>query len=114
MTKINPVFLLALLFFASPALSAGRDIPPFVSVDWLEQSLNSPGLLIVDVRSAADYQKGHIPGSVNSNTNSWAVNKNGLLRELPSDRELLDLLGSLGIKENSKVVAIGRGVTDFD
>jgi 3-mercaptopyruvate sulfurtransferase SseA len=36
------------------------------------------------------------------------------LLELPTERDLSNLLGSLGIKENSKVVAVGRGATDFD
>jgi thiosulfate/3-mercaptopyruvate sulfurtransferase len=112
MTKMRLFYSVALVFLASPAIS--RDIPPFVSTDWLEQNLSSPGLLIIDVRSAAEYRKSHIPGSFNSSANAWAVDKNGLLRELPADRELLDLLGSLGIGEDSKVVAVGRGATDFD
>ena len=108
------LYLFALMCFVTPAVSSARDIPPFVSTDWLEQNLNVPGLLIMDLRNSADYKNNHIPGSVNSNANSWAVNKNGLLRELPSDRDLMELLSSLGIKEDSKVVVVGRGASDLD
>jgi thiosulfate/3-mercaptopyruvate sulfurtransferase len=104
------LYLFALMCFVTPAVSSARDIPPFVSTDWLEQNLNSPGLLIMDLRNSADYKNNHIPGSVNSNANSWAVNKNGL----PSDRDLMELLSSLGIKEDSKVVVVGRGASDLD
>jgi thiosulfate/3-mercaptopyruvate sulfurtransferase len=114
MISLRFLYLFALIYFVTSVVSSAREIPPFVSTDWLEQNLNSPGLLILDVRSAADYSKRHIPGSVNANTSSWAVNKNGLLRELPSDRDLLELLSSLGIREDSKVVAVGGGTGDFD
>jgi len=102
------------LFFALPAVSSARDIAPFVSADWLDQNSSAPGLLIVDVRNASDYRKDHIPGAVSASMDSWAVNKNKLLRELPASRDLLDLMGSLGMKENSKVVVVGKGESDFD
>jgi thiosulfate/3-mercaptopyruvate sulfurtransferase len=114
MIRVKLFYSMALLFFVSPAISPARNIPPFVSTDWLEQNLSSPGLLIVDVRSVADYKKSHLPGSLNSSATAWAVNSNGLLRELPADRELDDLLSSMGIREDSRVVAVGKGTTDFD
>jgi thiosulfate/3-mercaptopyruvate sulfurtransferase len=102
LSAINPLSLLA------------RNIEPFVSTDWLDKNSGAPGLLIIDVRSAADYKKSHIPGALNAGVNSWTVNKNGLLRELPASAELIALMGSLGIKEDSRIVIIGNGATDFD
>jgi thiosulfate/3-mercaptopyruvate sulfurtransferase len=104
----------ATIFFLLNSISSARDIAPFVSADWLEQNSAAPGLLIVDIRSAAEYKKSHIPNSFGSGLNSWAVNKNNLLRELPDGSDLLALMGSLGMKENSKVVVIGKGESDFD
>lgn len=104
-------FLLLLgITLAAPA----RDIAPFVSTDWLQQNLNTPGVLVVDVRRASEYEKGHMPGAVNTGVDLWATNKNELLRELPTEKELFDLLGSLGIKKESKVVVVSRGTTEFD
>jgi thiosulfate/3-mercaptopyruvate sulfurtransferase len=104
----------ALLSAMNQLAVLARDIEPFVSADWLEKNLNAPGLLVIDVRSAAEYKKNHIPGALNAGVNSWTVNKNDLLRELPEVKDLFALMGSLGIKDNSKVIIIGKGETDFD
>jgi thiosulfate/3-mercaptopyruvate sulfurtransferase len=114
MTRSRIFCFVIVLFFAIPVVSSTREIAPFVSADWLNQNSSAPGLLIVDVRSGSDYRKGHIPGAVSASLDSWAVNKNKLLRELPAGRDLLDLMGSLGMKESSKVVIVGKGVSDFD
>jgi thiosulfate/3-mercaptopyruvate sulfurtransferase len=106
--------LLLFISLVLPSISSARDIPPFVSSDWLNQNLSIPGLMIIDVRSEADYQKGHIPNAISVSTNSWAVNKNDLLHELPAESELLGLMGSIGIKEDSKIMVVGKGVSDFD
>jgi thiosulfate/3-mercaptopyruvate sulfurtransferase len=107
-------YLLLFVALAIPSISFARDIPPFVSSDWLGQNLTLPGLLIIDVRSSADYRKSHIPNAVNVSINSWAVNNNGLLRELPAEKDLIGLMSSIGIKEDSKVVVVGKGISDFD
>jgi thiosulfate/3-mercaptopyruvate sulfurtransferase len=98
----------------TPVISSARDVNPFVSADWLDANAKTPGLLVMDIRSAAEYKKGHIPGSINVAFELWTANKNNLLRELPSDDELLRLVGLAGIKDNSKVVVAGRGESDFD
>jgi hypothetical protein len=49
MTKMRFFHSLALLFFILPSISLTREIPPFVSTDWLEQNLSSPGVLIIEV-----------------------------------------------------------------
>jgi thiosulfate/3-mercaptopyruvate sulfurtransferase len=106
--------LLAFVLISIPSISSARDIPPFVSTDWLHQKLAAPGLIIIDVRSGADYKKDHIPNAVNVSVNSWAVNRNGLLREMPSESELLGLMGSIGISKDSEIVVVGKGMSDFD
>ena len=114
MTGRRLAYLLFFVFLAIPSISSARDIPPFVTSDWLHQNMATPGLLIVDVRSAADYKINHIPNAVSASVNSWAVNKNGLMRELPAESDLLGLMGSIGIKDDSKVVVVGKGISDFD
>jgi thiosulfate/3-mercaptopyruvate sulfurtransferase len=107
-------FLLFCIVLVLPLISFARDIPPFVSSDWLNQNLNIPGLMIIDVRNEADYKNSHIPNAVGVSVNSWAVNKDGLLRELPAGSDLIKLMDSIGIKEDSKIVVVGKGVSDFD
>jgi thiosulfate/3-mercaptopyruvate sulfurtransferase len=98
----------------TPVVSLARDINPFVSADWLGANAKTPGLILIDIRSAAEYKAGHIPGSLHVGFDLWTVNKNNLLRELSSDDELLRLVGLAGIKDNSKVVVVGKGESDFD
>ncbi|HSW39702.1 MAG TPA: rhodanese-like domain-containing protein [Acidobacteriota bacterium] len=114
MIRLVAALLLFLSFCIAPTQLYGRDIPPFVSTDWLQLNGANPGLIIIDARTGADYEKGHIPGSVNVPVNSWAANSGGLLRELPGDRDLIVLMGSTGIGEESKIVVVGKGVSDFD
>jgi thiosulfate/3-mercaptopyruvate sulfurtransferase len=98
----------------TPVITLARDINPFVSAEWLETNVKTPGLIVIDIRSAAAYKMRHIPGSLNAGLEIWTVNENNLLRELPLDDDLLRLIGLLGIKDNSKVVVAGKGESDFD
>jgi thiosulfate/3-mercaptopyruvate sulfurtransferase len=114
MTSARLICFAMVLYFIRPDFSPAREVAPFVSADWLEQNTSDPGLVIVDIRSATEYKRRHIPNSFNAGFNSWTVNKNNLLRELPEAGDLLSLMGSLGMKGNSRVVVVGNGESDFD
>jgi len=105
-------FLLILSCCAAATVWA-RDISPIVSTDWLSQNLDNSRLVVLDIRAAAQYKKGHIPGSLNTPLSAWAVPRNGLTLELPSDEALRDLLGKSGIDPSSRVVVVTRIDTDF-
>lgn len=104
--------LMILGFLSIPALWA-RDIPPIVTTDWLEQNLKDSRISIFDIRTAAQYQKGHIPRSVNTPLSLWAPTSNALSLELPSDEALRDILGKAGISHASLIVIVTRTETDF-
>jgi thiosulfate/3-mercaptopyruvate sulfurtransferase len=104
--------LMILGLLSIPALWA-RDIAPIVTTDWLEQNLNNSRIHILDIRTAAQYQKGHIPRSVNTPLSLWAPASNELSLELPSDEALRDILGNAGISLASLVVIVTRTETDF-
>jgi thiosulfate/3-mercaptopyruvate sulfurtransferase len=131
-TIIAGAFLRALglvLLLASTAAqaqdkaSAQPRTEPLVSVDWLAQNLKTPGLVVLDIRSAIDgstpetYAQGHIPGALHSDYDrgGWRATRNGLPYMLPSVAQLEKLIGELGIDEESHVVVIPAGVsaTDF-
>jgi len=113
---VEPIRVLSIvfaLFVFTPVPLLSRDAPPVVSTDWLEQNLENPALVVLDMRSAEQYKKGHIPGALHTSLNAWAPGKSGLSLELPSDEALQTLLGSLGIRSDSIVVVVHRGDTDF-
>ncbi len=107
------IFFLVCLFFIPAANSWSRDAIPIVTTDWLVQNLGNPKLAMLDIRTAAQYKRGHIPGSLSTPLNQWAVSSNGLSMELPSDEALRDLLGKCGIDPSSIVVVVTGTETDF-
>jgi thiosulfate/3-mercaptopyruvate sulfurtransferase len=81
-----------------------------VSGDWLVAHRHLPGLVVVDIRTAAEYGAGHIAGSVNAPFevpfSAWITMRDDLLLELPDTAELFGMLGSLGILPGSHVVVV--------
>jgi thiosulfate/3-mercaptopyruvate sulfurtransferase len=100
-----PALLLALAIpFASTAAAAA----PVVTTDWLQQNLNAPNQVIVDIRKVEEYKAGHIPNSVSAVYETWAIKRGSLVNELPAEDDLRDALGAAGIRPDSKVVVIGK------
>jgi thiosulfate/3-mercaptopyruvate sulfurtransferase len=102
----HALFWFALLML--PVFSYAADLPPLATTDWLQKNLNAKGLVIVDVRSAADYLGGHIPGAVNIPYSSYMLKSNDLSDEMPEEKALVALLGKAGIQRSSRVVAVGK------
>lgn len=79
-----------------------------VSVDWLLQHYKDANVRIVDARSAADYEKGHIPGAVSlpvADTFDPAQQKN-----YPDTKEKLEsLFGNKGIGNNVRTITYDNG-----
>ena len=100
----------ARLFGKEPA---ARTMAPIVSPDWLEANAAGQQVVIVDIRSTAQYDKGHIAGAINVPMADWAVSADGISMELPSDAALRTLLTKSGIAASSHVVIVNRTETDF-
>ena len=115
MNKMEHFFILPILGLLAIATAWSRDIAPIVSTDWLAQNLGNDEIIVLDIRSAEQYKKGHIPGSLSAPLSVWVVESRGLTLELPSDSALTGLLGKLGIKDgdSNSVVVVGRVETDF-
>ena len=90
-----------------------QDMPPLVSAGWLSQNLGNDGIAVLDIRPPDQFKEGHIPGSLNTPLRFWAVSKDGLTMELPSDVALRNLLGTFGIHPSSRVVVVTGTETDF-
>jgi len=89
-----------------------RDIEPIVSTDWLEDNLDTEDLVVLDVRSADEYNAGHIPGSINVPiafpVSAWTAMRGDIFYEVPPTDELLETIGNAGITGDSLVVVVGR------
>lgn len=113
------VFLLTLI----PLAAGARSLEPLVSVDWLEDELGKDNLVVVDIRSDIDggdreaFEEAHIPGAVYSNyvNAGWRQNEDGVPGKLPPEDDVAELIGSLGIDNDTDVVIVPAGVgsTDF-
>ena len=91
-----------------------RGIDPLVSTEWLETHLKDPDLVVIDIRSAEQYSKGHIAESIHVPTENWWQTRDQLLLELPDPDTLRALIGRAGIRSGSKVVLVNAIDSDFD
>ncbi len=86
-------------------------IDPIVSVEWLEANLDS--VVICDVRAAAEYSAGHIPGAVSAVLNEITASEPAPFlgrHPLPTAEDFAKTLGALGIDITDTVVAYdGQG-----
>jgi thiosulfate/3-mercaptopyruvate sulfurtransferase len=106
-TKIKVFYAVLVFLFLLPLSVLARDIAPVVPGEWLEKNLSSPGMVIIDIRKVEDYKAGHVPNSVSAFYGSWIAKRNDNTNELLESDDLFDLLGSLGINANAKVVIVG-------
>lgn len=99
------------------------DIPTsgLVSPKILADGLGSPGLVIIDIRAAAEggrqaFEAGHIPGAVHSDyaVDGWRAKVGNAPGMLPPLDHLAELAGRLGIIPPSKVVIVPAGLTASD
>jgi len=114
----------ALFFLLVLSVTAqAQTLTPLVSTDWLREHRGADDLVVLDVRSAIDgsdrgsFEQGHIPGAVYSSYTGagWRVKEGAVPGKLPPVAELEQLIGSLGIDNESDVVIVPAGVgsTDF-
>ena len=95
---------------------------PLVSVDWLSKNLQTPELVIIDLRNSLDgggydtFLEGHIPGSIHSDymKAGWRVARNDIPGLIPSEEQFQTLARSLGINQESHVIIVPAGVSSTD
>jgi len=109
----------ALLVAATQVAAA----PPLVSPSWLASRLDTPDVVVLDIRNDIDgggveaYRQAHIPGAVHSSytADGWRVARDGVPGMLPPIQDLEALVGGLGIRPDDHVVIVhaGTGASDF-
>ena len=87
-----------------------------IEAEQLKQRLGEPRLVLIDLRSEADYQAGHIPGATNAAYGSygWRATVDGIVGKLPPVAELAAKVGALGVSPESWVVLIPYGANSSD
>ncbi len=85
-----------------------RAINPIVSAQWLSNNLETPGLIVIDIRGLQEYQAGHIPGAINVPFPSWITTRNGLDLEIPDEVALFKTIGDAGTGTGSRVVIVNK------
>lgn len=111
---MNRSLLVFLCLTLLPRFAPCRDLPAFVSPEWLEANLKNPGVIVLDIRNADLYKTGHIPGARNAPFAEWVTQHESLLLELPSDAAIQDLLGKLGISVESLLVVVNKTDTEWN
>lgn len=107
--------LASLVFTTHPTAvnACHRKIDPIISTEWLAANLNT-GLRVLDLRSTAAFDSGHIQSSVNSPADGWWITRDDLLLELPEESDLRAKIGDLGINAGTRVVLANTAENDYD
>lgn len=82
------------------------DVPAIVSIDWLKKNYENPNLVIVDLRSEAEYNMSHIKGAVNIPGLKSLFDKDFFMPKLDY---LKKTFSEAGIDNKSQVVAYDNG-----
>src|SRR4030043_1155977 len=103
---------------STPPTPPTRAIAPIVSTQWLKDNIDTPNLVILDVRTPDYYAKGHISGAINvpglGNFYLCLFAPDcGLWMELPEEGALFSTIGKAGITGDSRVVVVGRTVDPY-
>jgi thiosulfate/3-mercaptopyruvate sulfurtransferase len=86
--------------------NASSDYPNgrlLVEVDWLSENLDAPDIRIIDVRSPADYQRGHVPGAVNIPVGEIASNIDGIPMEF-NRQKVQSALNRIGLTPQTTAI----------
>ena len=114
LTSFRSVLAMFLLAFAACAAAQTQPMRPLLTPDELAPLLRDPSVRVLDIRPAAEYAAGHIPGAANIPYGVFrgpADNPGAL----PSEQALTEALRRAGIDHDVHVIVAhaGKDATDF-
>lgn len=114
MKKRKLLILFAMLLCLLSLSAMASTLPPIISTEETAAALSNPDLIILDIRKIEEYKAGHIPGAISMFYGNLAIKRGDSDNELTPDDELVDLLGSAGIKPESTIIVYGKTDTPAD
>ena len=90
------------IFLTHPVFAQDGVNGNLVNVEWLNENLNNPGVVILDASPAQIYNSNHIPGAVNVDVFTYGAQDNNV-------EEVEQLYQSWGISRDKKIVIYDQG-----
>ncbi len=114
MNRIRASLIGAIIFlFCIPALSCAGSAH-LVSVGWLASHMKQKNLVVLDVSDFTHYEQHHIPGAVRAFGPWQVMNADFVGFMMPSQDQLVKMLRTYGVNNNSSVVIYDEGNTASD
>ncbi len=120
---MRQLLAIALALVLAGLAGTAQATEPLVDAAWIKANLGTPGVVFLDVRgplggaSKAHYLRAHIPGAIYSDylKDGWRIkDENGTVGMLPPAGRLEQLIGGLGIANDSHVVVVANGTSALD
>lgn len=106
MKRAWPVCVLAVSLLGCPSF-VGRPLPRIVDVDELDVRLDEQELLIIDVRSQADFEAGHLPRAHSLPASLLRAEVDGIAGQVVSQEVAASLFEEAGVLIDNDVVIYG-------
>ncbi len=92
------------LFLMSGQIYAQQIDKIFVDSNWLDAHLNNDSLIILHLDKPENYMKGHIPGALYVDNDTYTTIRDGLYFEMPEASDFSEALKKRGIEKNKEVI----------
>lgn len=113
--SIAVIALLVLTGFVSAPVPVAARTAPLVSSQWMAKNLGAGNIVVIDVRTKANYGVGHLPGAVNMSYNGWQPFNEQLGCEImPTPEAFTKMMQALGVNSDSHVIIYDQGNTTSD
>ena len=108
------VVLTAIMILAATAGSALAGNDSLVSSKWLAKNLNKRNVVILDVGDFTHYEKNHIPGAIKAFGPWQTMNDQFVGFMMPKTDDLVTMLRSYGVNNDSRIIVYDEGITAMD
>jgi len=112
-SKLAALLAAAILLVCSYGAAAAES-QKLVSVDWLAENLETPNVVVLSVGAFTQYEKNHIPGAVKAFGPWQTMNDEYVGFMMPKVNDLVSMLRSYGVNNDSYVILYDEGVTAQD
>lgn len=97
-----------MIFYGFMAFAAGKTVGHVCDVEFVAEKAGDSNWVILDGRSGAEYENGHIPGAVTYGKPVVTVLKNPVDGRVVSVKAAEKLLGQIGLDNNKGLIIYGK------